>query len=171
AQLLLQMGDAVADDAAIELDLRLADAARADAAGLPLQVRPGARQARQRVLELRQLHLRARLAAAGAAGEDVEDQAAAVDDLRADDLLEVAHLRRPEVVVEHDQRRVVMRGDRLDLLRFPLADERSGVGGGAARQNFPDDLPPRGPDELLELVEVLPGDAAGEPGQEESYAE
>src|SRR5205823_13410228 len=115
--LLFQMRDTVANDAAIELDLRLADAARADAAGLPLEVRPGARQARQRVLELRELDLRARLAAARAAGEDVEDQAAAVDDFRPDDLLEVAHLRRPEVVVEYNQLGVVMRGDRLDLLR------------------------------------------------------
>src|SRR2546421_434794 len=100
--------------------------------------------------------------AAGAAGEDVEDQAAAVDDLRADDFLEVADLRRPEVVVEYNELGVVMRGDRLDLLRFPLADERGGIGRGAARQDLSDDVPPRRLDEFLELVEVLLGDTAGE---------
>ena len=73
-QLFLQARDAVADDAAVELELRFADAARADAAGLPLEVRPCARQARQQVFELRQLDLRARLAAARAAGENVENQ-------------------------------------------------------------------------------------------------
>src|SRR5213078_2028411 len=114
-----QMRDAVADDAAIELDLRLADAARADAAGLPLQVRPGARQARQRVLELRELDLRARLAAARAAREDVEDQAAAVDDLRADDLLQIARLSRREVVVEDDERGAGRMNQSLELLRLP----------------------------------------------------
>ena len=60
-----------------------------------------------------------------------------------------------------------MRGDRLDLLRFPLADERGGVGRGAARQDFPDDVSPRGLDEFLELVEVLLGDAAGQVRQEQ----
>src|SRR5205085_3970863 len=58
------------------------------------------------------------------AGEDVEDQPAAVDDLHADDLLEVAHLRGSEVVIEDHQRGAVVLRDRLDLFRFPLADER-----------------------------------------------
>src|SRR6266568_1183561 len=99
------MRDAVADDAAVELQLRLADAARPDAARLPLEMRPGARQPRQRVLELRQLHLRARLPAPRAAGEDVENQAAAIDDRDAGDRFEVARLRRREVVVENDEGR------------------------------------------------------------------
>ena len=46
----------------------------------PREVRPHARETRQHVLELRQLHLEPGLARARAAGEDVEDELAPVDD-------------------------------------------------------------------------------------------
>ena len=46
-----------------------------------------------------------------------------------------------------------------------------GIGRGAARQDFPDHVPPRGGDELLELVEMFLGDAARELGQEQPYCD
>src|SRR5882757_9109688 len=55
-ELLLHALDALADHAAVELDLRLARAApHADAAALALQVAPAAHQARREVLQARQL--------------------------------------------------------------------------------------------------------------------
>jgi len=74
--LALELSDAPADDAAVDLDLALAGAARADAADHPragpagsardpFQVRPHAPQPRGRVFELGQLHLQTGLVGAG----------------------------------------------------------------------------------------------------------
>ena len=106
-------------------ELRFARSARADAAGLPLEVRPHAGQARQRVLELRQLDLQPRFARARAAREDVEDQLRAVHHLDAERLLEIAHLRRREVVVEDGHVGLALLGQRLQLFDLALADERA----------------------------------------------
>ena len=81
---LLQLLDLVADDAPVSLELRLAWAARADAALRARKVRPQPRQSRQLVLELRQLDLQPAFVGARVLGKDVEDQAAAVKNLDAE---------------------------------------------------------------------------------------
>ena len=58
----LQQLDAVVDQPAVGLELRFAGTAHADAAAELLEVGPHARQARQHVLELRELHLHLRFA-------------------------------------------------------------------------------------------------------------
>ena len=78
----LEQGDAAAREAAVGLELRLARAARADAAAEPLEVLPEAAHPRQVVLELRELDLELALGADGVLGEDVEDQLRAVDHAR-----------------------------------------------------------------------------------------
>ena len=65
-----------------------------------LEVLPHAPHARQVVLELRQLDLELPLGAHGVLGEDVEDQLRAVDHARVERVLEVALLRRIELVVD-----------------------------------------------------------------------
>ena len=57
---------------------------------------------RQQVVELRQLHLQPALPRARAPREDVEDELRAVERLAADRLLDVALLRRRQLVVEDD---------------------------------------------------------------------
>ncbi len=66
-----------------DLEHGLARSAAADAAGEPRQPGVLLGQARQRVLELRQLDLQLAVAASGALREDVEDELGAVDGLRA----------------------------------------------------------------------------------------
>ena len=105
AQLGPQEGQPVGDQPAVDLDLLFAgpsaaDARGASAAGLPLQVGPHAPQPRRGVLQLGDLDLQLGLPGLGPAGEDVQDQLAAVEHPRLDALLEVADLRRREVVVE-----------------------------------------------------------------------
>ena len=74
--------------------------------------------ARQVVLELRELDLELPLGADGVLGEDVEDQLRPVDDARLERVLEVALLRRLELVVD-DQRL------RAELARTPPSAPRS----------------------------------------------
>ena len=95
--------DAAPREPAVGLELRLAGAARADAAAEALEVLPHAAHARQVVLELRELDLELALGAHGVLGEDVEDQLRPVDDARLERVLEVALLRGLELVVD-DQR-------------------------------------------------------------------
>jgi hypothetical protein len=73
------------------------------AAALALEVGPAAHQARGHVLELGQLDLQLAFVRTRALGEDVEDQAGAVDDAALGELLEVALLHRRERVVDQDQ--------------------------------------------------------------------
>ena len=127
-QLFLQPGDAVADDAAVELELRLADAARADAARLPLEVRPRARQARQHVLELRQLHLRARLAAARAPAK-----MSRISPLRSITLTSVIFSRLRACAGERSSSKTISfapssAAERLDLLGLAAADVGGRIG-------------------------------------------
>ena len=83
----LEGADARADQATVELDLRLAGAAaHADAADLSLEVGPRPGQARQQVLEPSQLDLDPTLVRARALGENVQDQQRAIHDAAAEDL-------------------------------------------------------------------------------------
>src|SRR5262249_59070751 len=99
-QLGLQPRDLFTHHAAVGFQLRLARAARADAAGLALEVLPHAGEPRQRVLELRQLDLQATLTRPRTPGKDVEDQLAPVHDLPLHRLLQVLHLPRREGCAE-----------------------------------------------------------------------
>ena len=104
------------------LELRLAGAARADAAAEPLEVLPHPAHARQVVLELRELDLELALGADGVLREDVEDQLRPVDDARLERVLEVALLRRLELVVDDQRLRAEPRERLLQLLDLALAD-------------------------------------------------
>jgi hypothetical protein len=87
--------------------------------------RPG--EARQHVLELRQLHLEPCFARARAPREDVEDQLGAVHHLDPELLLEIPHLRGGEVVVEDRDVGIVLLGGGLELCELALPDEGRGV--------------------------------------------
>ena len=118
----LQAGNALLHAATVHLELGFAGAPRADAAGLARKVRPHAGQPREKILQLGQLDLQAPLAAAGAAGEDVEDELRAVENLARGDAFEVPPLRRGKLVVEDDGTRTVLGAQPGDLLGLPLAD-------------------------------------------------
>ena len=93
AQLALDVDDPLAELAAVAFELGLTGAAQTDAAdALPGEVGPETGQTRQPVFELGQLDLEAPLVRRRAAGEDIEDQRRAVDDLDVERALEVALL-------------------------------------------------------------------------------
>jgi hypothetical protein len=145
----------VVDEAPVGLELRLAGAPHADAATELLEVRPHAGQARQHVLQLRQLHLHPGLARAGPRGEDVEDQLGAVHDARVDRLLDVLSLRGRQLVVEDDERRVPRRHELAQLLDLALAEVRTGVGAVELLRQAIDHLGAGRVGEPLQLVEML----------------
>ena len=143
-QLALQGADPGAHEAAVDLELGLPGAAAsggphaADGAapGLARQVGPGAGEARQQVLELRQLDLHVGRARARVAGEDVEDDGAAVEDAHLRELLEVAHLGGGQVVVEEDHGRPAGLRQLAQLVGLSFADVVGGVDAGARLQHL-----------------------------------
>ena len=141
----LERGDPVARQAAVGLDLGLARAPGADAAGRaraePLEVGPQPAHAREVVLELRQLDLELALGRVRVVGEDVEDDRRAVDHRHAERLLEVALLARQQLVVAGDEVRVRLLHRPLQLGELALAEVAVGVGlrraSGSARRPPP----------------------------------
>src|SRR5690606_33368834 len=124
----LERGDAVPDAAPVDLELRLAGAPGADAAAEAAHRLAAAGQARELVLELRQLDLYLRLAARGVLREDVEDHLGAVEDLQLREALDLPGLRRRELPVEDAQVGVLVERQRHRLLQLALADDRAVVG-------------------------------------------
>ena len=63
-----------------------------------------------------------------AAGEDVEDECCAIDDLHVERALEVALLSGAEIIVNHDHVVVDLVAPGLDLLELPFANVAAGQG-------------------------------------------
>jgi hypothetical protein len=77
---------------------------------------------------LGQLDLEAPLVRRRAAGEDIEDERRAIDDLDIECTLEIALLGGAEIVVDHDHVVADIIAPGLDLLEFPFADVGAGQG-------------------------------------------
>jgi len=128
---LFETADAVADYAAVGLDLALAGpAARSRAAPLPLEVRPHARKPGQQILALRELDLRFRIGRRRPLDEYVQNQARAVVDLVLEHLVQIAKLRRRKLVVENHVAYLVLLDEGRDLGELALAYESLGRRGG-----------------------------------------
>ena len=154
---LLHLGDPRPDDPPVRLELRLARAAGPDPAAGPAQVGPQAGQARQLVLELGQLHLEPAFVGLGVQGEDVEDQAAAVDDLDVEELLEGALLRGRQLVVGDQDVEAGLALGRGELLGLALADVPVGVDVAAVLPLGADDLGAGGGGQVGELGQRVVG--------------
>jgi hypothetical protein len=117
-------------------------------------------QARQPVLELRQLDLQPPLVRLGAAREDIKDQRRAVDDHDVELAFEVALLGRRQLAVDHDQVIAQLLAQPLDLVELALPDVGRRVRVAKPLGHRADDLNVDGLGEAGELVErvgSLPG--------------
>ena len=83
---------------------------------------PHSRQARQQILQLRQLDLQPAFAAASALRENVENQLGAIEHLAREQIFQIASLRRRKFVVENDRSDVLILERFLDHLGFAFAD-------------------------------------------------
>src|SRR5262249_39260111 len=124
----LELGDAREDAPTVDLELCLTGTAGADARTLLAELVPATAKARQAVPQLGELDLHHALLAARVLGEDVEDQGDPVHDVDVEQALEVALLRRGELVVEDHQVDVERVGELLQLARLPRADVGGGIG-------------------------------------------
>src|SRR6185312_10584813 len=153
--LLFQTPDAVANPPAADLDHGLARSAPADAAGQAREAGVLVCQPRQRVLELRELDLELAVAAAGALGEDVEDELCAVDRLEARGVLEGSRLGRLEIDVEDGDRGPAAHGFENALLKLPLTHDGMRVNLRALLADGAGDGDTGRADQLQHLLEVL----------------
>ena len=150
--------------AAVGLKLGLAGAARtyggAAAGGrLTHQVRPHAGQAGQEVLVLRKLNLELAFACARPLGEDVEDEAAAVQHTHAQLFAQHTHLAGRELVVEYGQVALRVGYQLLELGDLSAADKAARVGRGALLEQGADNFAARRLDQGGELLHALFGGA------------
>ena len=132
--------DAAGDAAAVGFELGFAGPARPDAAAQTGHLHAVAGEARQQVIQLRQLHLEAAFARPRARCENVQDELGAVDDFGVDGLFEVALLGGREVVVEDHHIGAAGCDGGRDLIHFAMADEGGGVRSRARLKHFFGDL-------------------------------
>ena len=148
--------DAVLHPAAVGFQLRFTlAAAHPDAAFLPRQVAPETRQARQQVLQLRQLDLKLALAGARALREDVQNERGAVEHLAVEGLLQVAALGRGKLVVEDDRVYIGAVAVRGKLVRLAFADVGSRARGSHLLNAIPHYLCPGGRGKLRKLLQRI----------------
>jgi hypothetical protein len=115
--------DALADQAAIRLDLGFAGTAHeTKTAALALQMGPGPHQPRALVVQMRQFDLQRAFPGLGAAAEDFQDQPGAVEHLGVPGFLEIALLDRRQRAIHHHQLDLVAGDEPCDLLDLALAE-------------------------------------------------
>ena len=117
-----QQRDAIARQATVGLELRLARTAGTDAATKALKVVPHAAHTGQLVLELGELDLKLAFCRMGVAGEDVQDQRCAVDHADRETVLEIPLLRRRQLVVDHQDLGLGLLDALLQLVDFAAAE-------------------------------------------------
>ena len=152
-QLLGDFADALVDAAAIGFELGFAGPACADASAQTRHPGAVACQARQQIPELCQFHLQPAFPGTRAAGEDVEDQLCAVDDLGVERLFQIALLRGCELVIrDHEVSRQRLHHGR-QLLDLAGSDQRSSVGHGPGLRYTLDDIGIGAQRESRELIQ------------------
>ena len=126
-QILLELGDPVADDTAVGLDFAFARAAAGPrTAPLPFEVGPHTRKPGQHVLVIGQLHLRLGIGGLRPRHENIEDQARTVEDAARHRLFDIARLRRRQFVVEDRHVDLLLLAVAGDLLQFAGTDVDTG---------------------------------------------
>ncbi|MGY4332902.1 hypothetical protein ACVWWG_007319 [Bradyrhizobium sp. LB7.2] len=126
-QVALELGDALLDQAAVGFDLRLAGTAHeSKAAALALEMGPGADETRALVVEMRELDLERAFLGLGAAAEDLQNEARAVEHLGLQFLLEIALLDRCQRAIHHHELDIEALDQPGHLLDLALADVSRG---------------------------------------------
>ena len=134
---------------------------------LPREVRPHPLQSRHLVFQLGQFDRQAGLVRLGAAGEDVEDQLRAVEDLQPRGFFEIAGLAGAEIVVEEDHVGHLGVGQGGQFLHLSLAQVGCRIGRFAALRELAHDAACR---RLRQDLPVLPAGPVRGRGRREKDA-
>src|SRR5205807_8746408 len=124
----LQHADLMPDLPAIRFQFRFTGTARADSAAETGEVRALSGQSRELVFQLREFDLELAFLCAGAAGEDVEDEAGAIHDLCLQSLFEVPRLAGREFLVEDDDIDALDKNLLAQFLDLTFSDIRRWIG-------------------------------------------
>ena len=155
---------------AIGFELRFAGPARADAAAQPRERHARADEPRQQVLELRELDLPLAFPRSRAPREDVENELRPIEHLPFDARLDIAQLRRRQLVVEDHHVDVGFVAGERDQIELAAAEKRRRVGPRALLRHAQHDVGAGGVGQAGQLLERLfgnmtalgPGDKAHE---------
>jgi len=118
-------------------------------------VGPHARQARQEILELRELDLHFRLGGLGPDGEDLQDQFSAVYNLAFQRPFKVSCLHGRELIVEDDDIDKTALDDMPHFLDLAFSEKPCGVFLFFFLNDARDDIGAGGIGQELEFVEIL----------------
>ena len=116
---------------------------------------PHAAHAGEVVLQLRQLDLELALGAPCMLGEDVEDELRAIDDARAQRILQAPLLAGVELVVNDERLRVGVLHEPFQLLELALAHVGSRIGRGPTLNELADRRDAGRAQELAQLSQLL----------------
>src|SRR5262249_16349810 len=130
-EIVLNRLNAPVNAAAVCFELRFTRTARSDAAAKPRHRRAASCEARQHVVQLRQLDLQLALASSGSLREDIQNKLVAVQQRHVQRALQVALLRRRELAVEDHQVGFVKVNQVLELGDLARTNQRGGVGADA----------------------------------------
>ena len=165
----LDVGDLLADDAeampdvaAIDFELGFAGTARADAAAEARQPVARADQPRHQVLQLGELDLQLAFPRPRAPREDVEDQLRAIEDRELRFLLEVAQLRRAELVVDDDEIDVQLGAGLRQHADLAAAEVERRIGRGPLLDEAQHHFRAGGAGQPVELFEAVLGSGPGD---------
>ena len=117
---------------------------------------PHSGEARQKILQLRQLNLQSAFPAARALRENIQDQLCSIEDFAREQILQVPSLRGREFVIENHRGDLSILTRIFDLLRFAAADvKRRGRFLQFLRHRI-DHFGPRGVGQFSQLFEGIP---------------
>src|SRR3569833_4444712 len=151
AEPLLEQVAPIARATPVDLELRLAGAAAADAAGQARHHRVLLDQAGQGVAQLRELDLELAVSARRVLREDVENQHRSIEDLELGRLADRARLARRQIGIEDHDLGAELHRAQEDLVELAAADEEFRIGLRPALDEDVEHLDARGPAQLAEL--------------------
>lgn len=118
---LFEHGNPFAKQPAVRLQLGFSWSTQADPALLTLQVRPATHQPCCQMLQLSQFDLQLAFMTLGTLGKNIQDQGAAIDHPATEHLFQIALLTGRQLMIEHDNVRLMQPGRLADFLCLALA--------------------------------------------------